>query len=854
MEMQPVTDPELIKKLDAERIKKTVTEEGVTEGRKAVTDPELIKKLDANRSKKTTEGGFFSSIGDFFTGTKRTEYPDLPEIGDLDKGVSEMQKFKIATGLLLTPSQNAQLEIVQTQVPGTSVLTDKFDNPIVVFPDGQSFYLNKPGASLQDVVQTTSQMLQYMGAFGAVAKKFGGSLLQKVVTQGAAGAGVSVAQDLAAMQLGAKEIDTTKAVVSAVIPMVFEGASPLVRAVLPKLFKNPVFSTVDDATGEIILTEKGKKAAQAAGIDLSVVNQDFIRNFTRELGRGSEARLASQQAGAGQFNFKLSRGQAMGDDEAVASLFEAAKGSFGPENQTLARNFLKQQNIDIETSAKGLLDRFNKGDFEIETLEGAGQVLFDSLKRNFRKASDKVETAYNLVDKDAVYTGSKSNIQVLNASTQKAVQEATNVVSPKLTPSTIESFKVINNFVNKVKKGVTVEGQSTTKNINPTFFNDFETTRKTLSNLIQTSANKTDKRNTLSILKEFDKVYDDAIDNALFGSGNNPNALKAIFNARETFKNRQKLFGINDKVAGGLKIKDNAGKVINKILEEADVTPLKTINYIFGQGQLGLKNESLTIVKRLKDIFGVEGKDLGKQASTNADFQALRTATFDKLIADSVKNNKFSPESFVKQWETVSVKNKYLLNELFTQPEIKLIDTFVKEVRKTFVPKDLMNYSNTASALARLTQYTGRALAGIVGFKLANIQGLLAARGAVDNARNIFSEKAAKKLISKEISSDLNYIDPGSRNILGGVIGTVQEILGQTEKIGAPRVPLGLFPSSQPQPTKQEPRTEVPILDRNVMTAATTPTAMTLQPTDRSQQYAGLFPFDVTGQQIARQG
>jgi hypothetical protein len=27
-----------------------------------------------------------------------------------------------------------------------------------------------------------------------------------------------------------------------------------------------------------------------------------------------------------------------------------------------------------------------------------------------------------------------------------------------------------------------------------------------------------------------------------------------------------------------------------------------------------------------------------------------------------------------------------------------------------------------------------------------------------------------------------------------------------------------------------------------------------VQPTDRSQQYSGLFPFDVTGQQIARQG
>ena len=586
-----------------------------------------------------------------------------------------------------------------------------------------------------------------------------------------------------------------------------------------------------------------QKAAQAAGIDLDVVNQDFIKNFAKELGRGAEAKIASQQAGAGQFNFRLSRGQAAGDEEATAMLFEAAKGSYGPENQNLARNFLKQQNIDIETSAKGLLDKFNKGDFEIETLEGAGQVLFDSLKRNFKKASDKVDTAYNLVDKDAVYTGAKSNIQVLNASAQKAVQEASNVVNSELTPATVQSLKEINKFVDKVKKGGTIEGQGTTKNINPTFFSDFETTRKTLSSLIKTSKNPTDVRNTVAVLKEFDKVYDDAIDNALFGSGNNPNALKAIFNARETFKNKQKLFGINDKVAGGVKIKDDAGKVINKILNEPDVTPLKTINYVFGQGQLGLKNESLTIVKRLKDIFGVEGKDFAEQASINPDFQALRTASFDKLIADSVKNGKFSPQSFVKQWETIGSKNKYLLDELFTQPEIKTIDTFVKEVKKTFVPKDLVNYSNTASALSKMVQQVGRGLAGIVGFKLGNIQGLLAARGAVDRFKDVYSQKAAKKLIAKEISSDLRYIDDSARGALGGVTGTIQELLGEVDKVKAPRVPLGLFPKNQPQPTKQQPRVDVPILDRNMMTAATTPTAgsITSIPQEQLDKYTSLF-------------
>ncbi len=75
------------------------------------------------------------------------------------------------------------------------------------------------------------------------------------------------------------------------------------------------------------------------------------------------------------------------------------------------------------------------------------------------------------------------------------------------------------------------------------------------------------------------------------------------------------------------------------------------------------------------------------------------------------------------------------------------------------------------------------------------------------------------------------------------------------------------------KPQKQEPRTQAPTTQLitqpvaqamptpttppvNIFAANTPGTPMTteVQPTDRSQQYAGLFPFDVTGQQIARQG
>ena len=42
-----------------------------------------------------------------------------------------------------------------------------------------------------------------------------------------------------------------------------------------------------------------------------------------------------------------------------------------------------------------------------------------------------------------------------------------------------------------------------------------------------------------------------------------------------------------------LLIKDQSTKIVNTILHDAEVTPDKTIDYIFGSGQLGLKSQSL---------------------------------------------------------------------------------------------------------------------------------------------------------------------------------------------------------------------------------------------------------------------
>jgi hypothetical protein len=234
-----------------------------------------------------------------------------------------------------------------------------------------------------------------------------------------------------------------------------------------------------------------------------------------------------------------------------------------------------------------------------------------------------------------------------------------------------------------------------------------------------------------------------------------------------------------------MKIDDKAGKVVVKILSDPDITPSETMNYIFGSSTLGAKQGSKEIIKRLKEIFGVEGTG-AKFVKNSPDYQALRTGAFQKIIRDSIKQGKFSPETMSRLWDNAQKQSMPVLKELFDEKELKLIDEFIREVRKTFVPKDFANASNTASALQRIMGGIGRGLAGIVGFKAASINGLITARIGYDRARDVASQKAAKNLVEQEFIRILPK--PASPTLSAIETGTLlQNLTG--DNIQAPIVP-----------------------------------------------------------------
>ena len=786
--MQEIQDVELLKILDTKRKEKL--ESPIQSDGKEIKDDDLFEVLQTIKSQEPGKiSKAITATSDFFSGTKRTEFSELEEFGySKDSDAPTVGKaFKIATGMLLTPNVRTQMDIIKSQIPEVTFTQDKYNNIIVFMPDGKPFYLNKPGASTKDFVELTGQILQYIPGFSWAMKKAGKSYLKRVLLSGAAGGTTSVVQDIGATTLGSKEgLDVPKAAISTFAPMVFEAAiTPVVSAVWKKIVGNSAYSKVikKDGKDTYVLTKKGQDAAKAAGLDVSQINSQTIKRFSTELTKGVDADVAAAQAAAGKFDFRLAASQAKGDVEGIATLIEASKGTFGKETQQLVLNFLKKQGVDIENTATNLISKFNRGQLNFDSLDDVGQSVIQSLKSIYQKASDKATTAYNLVDKDAVFQAQNSNVDVLLASIQKAIKEGTDIIDKELTPLTLKGMKWVNQFVKNIKS-------KKIQKTNPTTLNVFETLRKKLNGLIGDAVSKTDKKNLIAMRQEFDKLYDDAIDSLLFSG--RKEGVEAIKKARSLFKKREEVFAINPIKKGGLKIDDKAGKVIQKILNDPDVTPMKAIDWIFGTAGLGRKSEALSIIKRLKKIFNAEGKDLSKIAAVNKDFQSLRTGFFFKLVKDSIKNNKFSPEGFVKQWESVMARDKALVKELFDDDEIKLVGEFVTQVRKTFKPKDLVNTSNTASALMRAINGVSRQLIGILGFKMASIQGLLAARTGFDRLRQLTGTKAAQKLLDEELFG-IGTVSQKSPLPVSAATAFIQKYMGGKQNINVPYTPKGLI-------------------------------------------------------------
>tara|TARA_Y100000310_G_scaffold288823_1_gene314817 strand:- start:158 stop:793 length:636 start_codon:yes stop_codon:yes gene_type:complete len=180
-------------------------------------------------------------------------------------------------------------------------------------------------------------------------------------------------------------------------------------------------------------------------------------------------------------------------------------------------------------------------------------------------------------------------------------------------------------------------------------------------------------------------------------------------------------------------MKDEGGKAVEKMLSPG-VTPEHIANWIFGQSKLGNSQNSVLVVRRLKQIFG-EGSD---------EWNALREYGWVNMTRE-IKDPNFSPTKYKGNLNNAMDKGKSLMEELYTAEEIRTMHSFRDEVMHTVIPKEAYQNSRTSYNLSRLFRHATQRLGFITALHGAPVAGT--GLNTLSKTPGMLSGRAAKRAV-----------------------------------------------------------------------------------------------------------
>ena len=380
------------------------------------------------------------------------------------------------------------------------------------------------------------------------------------------------------------------------------------------------------------------------------------------------------------------------------------------------------------------------------------------------------------------------------------------------------------------------------------------------------SANTTNTKNIASFSKEYN-ILEKEITNLLENAAVSPEAKTAFFEANRFYREG---------------LEDFNNQIITKLVEKRPDLVFKEL--VRSGGEVVPMQEALKIIDKRAVTPALKAE--AEQLKLGLKGELLKKAVGDSTEAigqyNRVNANKL--EGLIGSNATGAKPGKYedIAKELFTKQEYARLQELQNALK--FSQGKLLRDSGPKPG-AMFFQFAQAGAAGTV-LTLNTYQGETA-KGAAGAALILGTPKALGWMLTSPraveyLTKTIKATDPTIKGSafkqlvahLGdeGIIdqGEAKRVIEETDFVTSEAKGLksGKVKSTPapvtPAPTQTSPRSEAPTTPTsppaNIFAANTpgTPTTTgvtpTAQPMDKAQQYAGLFPFDVTGQQIARQG
>ena len=380
------------------------------------------------------------------------------------------------------------------------------------------------------------------------------------------------------------------------------------------------------------------------------------------------------------------------------------------------------------------------------------------------------------------------------------------------------------------------------------------------------SANTTNTKNLASFTKEYN-ILEREITGLLENAAVAPEAKAAFFEANRFYREG---------------LEDFNNQIITKLVEKRPDLVFKEL--VRSGGEVIPMQEALKIIDKRAVTPALKAE--AEQLKLGLKGELLKKAVGDSTEAigqyNRVNANKL--ESFIGSNATGAKPGKYedIAKELFTKQEYARLQELQnalkfsqgKLLRESGPKPGAMFFqfaqAGAAGTVLTLNTYQGEATKGIagaalilgtpkaLGWMLTNPRAIEYLTRTVKATDPTIKGSAFKQLVAH--LGDEGIIDQGEAK---RVIEETDFVTSEAKGLKSGKVKPTPAPVT-PAPVQTSPRSEAPVSPTsppaNIFAANTPGTPMTTgvtptaQPVDKAQQYAGLFPFDVTGQQIARQG
>lgn len=650
------------------------------------TAPPGFEPISAPQPSLASRAGNF--ITDALTGGDRIspEDEDLGEVGGLGssagKNLTAGQSAKVAGALLLTPDEKAQADIIKNIVPDAEFKTDKAGNTQVKFPGDSEFaFLNKPGASFQDFATFVGQVLQFTPA-GRVAR--GASTGGRVAAVGGASAATSVAQDKVAQAAGSEQpVDFVKAAFAGLGGGAGEVAVPVVMTFLRNLNQAGPLSRA-----------QAQQMAQQAGLDPRAITDDFLNvinsgDFRREAaaavrgaGAAGGSRTATEVSGEAlsqQFDVPLTAGQRTREAAQISSEEAMLAGARGDSAQRVVRGFRDERQIPaVQRAGEDLAQQGGDG-IPASRVDAAEQTR-EAVQRAATNLRGQVDEAFDAVRAagDVRVTGQSAR-NILPRVNSRLSEEGFSI--DELTPAAQKAIADIRKLAPTLPRARQPAG-FTAQPIpapvpTPVSLSKINRTRQFINRRFQQAGNPADRAALTIIKREFDQWVDDAVDNSLFSG--DAAALDLLKNARNLRTQYGELFEQRGRA-------DVAGRIMERIVNEPDLSNTQVSNWLFGASKIGQTDQSIRLANRLVQVFGIDSPQITAIRQANVRNIFFNPRTGQPLVSPDSPKQGFQ-QIVTNLDEFIDGKTAEYAGILHSPEQISELSAF-RDLMRRFVPPD----------------------------------------------------------------------------------------------------------------------------------------------------------------------